>query len=142
MPQASPPVPVWLLKLTGAIASAFGAGLAALCVWALYRIVLVGAGASPGVFTFFLVVVPTAVFCLLVGFRLLFNRPNRHGSLLPLSGWLFLALLFSAVVVIGLVVVLRGELYAMSGSLLPAIAFASLSFRAYRAAKQSDAVAR
>jgi ATP-dependent Clp protease adaptor protein ClpS len=38
-----------------------------------------------------------AYFCSLVGYRLGFNRPNRHRSILPPSGWCVLGLLFVAV---------------------------------------------
>jgi len=41
-----------------------------------------------------LIFVSLSAFCGLVGYRLLFNRPNRNGSLLSPTGWMWLALCF------------------------------------------------
>ena len=117
-------------------------GLSALCGWAAYRIAAADTESTPFVAVFFGVVGPTAVFFLLVGYRLLFNRPNRYGSLLPPNGWLCLAFLFLACFAFVTILAVSASQYAFLSSAMPALAFAILSFRAFRSARERHAAAR
>ena len=83
-----------IARILGGTSLAFGVAAAILAVWAIDRqfairgIVQVSAVAAVVVF------LSISAFCCLVGYRLVFNRPNRNGSLLPSGGWIWLALCF------------------------------------------------
>jgi ATP-dependent Clp protease adapter protein ClpS len=83
-----------LARMVGGVSLAFGIAAAILMVWAIDRqfairgVVQISAAA---VILFFLSI---SAFCCLVGYRLLFNRPNRHGSVLSPTGWRVLSLSF------------------------------------------------
>jgi hypothetical protein len=53
------------------------------------------AGADWTVLAFISVLSLLSIFCLVVGYRLAFNRPNRYGSMLPPTAWAFLAGIFA-----------------------------------------------
>ena len=101
-----------IARVAGAILLVFGMGLATLAI----RIVWVQpdrAGApelSTVVITTVLVVI--AAFCLSVGYRLLFNRPNRYGSILSPVGWRLFAAFFVAVAVALATVSIGHDAYA------------------------------
>jgi ATP-dependent Clp protease adapter protein ClpS len=86
-----------IVRIVGGISLAFGIAAAILAVWAIDRqfairgIVQVSAAAAVVVF------LSISVFCCLTGFRLVFNRPNRHRSLQSVTGWKWLALCFGIV---------------------------------------------
>jgi len=83
-----------IARIIGGVSLAFGIASATLAAWAIDRqfairgVVQISAAAAV---LFFLSI---AAFCCLVGFRLLFNRPNRHGSILSPTGWKTLGLSF------------------------------------------------
>jgi ATP-dependent Clp protease adapter protein ClpS len=83
-----------IARIIGGVSLAFGIAAAVLAVWAIDRqfavrgIVQVSAAA---VIVVFLLI---AAFSCLVGYRLVFNRPNRHGSILSPLGWKTLGLSF------------------------------------------------
>jgi ATP-dependent Clp protease adapter protein ClpS len=84
----------FLARIIGGVSLAFGLAAGILGVWAIDRqfairgVVQISAAA---VIVVFLLI---AAFCCLTGFRLVFNRPNRHGSVLSPTGWKTLAVCF------------------------------------------------
>lgn len=83
-----------IARILGGMSLAFGIAATVLAVWAIdrqfaVRGVVQVSGALAGV-VFLLI----AAFCVLVGYRLLFNRPNRNDLVLSRSGWALLALSF------------------------------------------------
>jgi hypothetical protein len=85
-----------MARVAGAALLAFGLGLAALAVWMVERRLSLSGGLEPGVAAVIAVFAALALFCLLAGYRLLFDRPNRYGSLLSPLGWRVLATFFFA----------------------------------------------
>jgi ATP-dependent Clp protease adapter protein ClpS len=86
-----------IARIIGGASLAFGIAAGTLAVWAIDRqfasrgVVEISAAAV-------IVVFPSiSAFCCLVGFRLAFNRPNRHGSVLSPLGWKLLGCSFSIV---------------------------------------------
>jgi ATP-dependent Clp protease adapter protein ClpS len=83
-----------IARIIGGVSLAFGVASAILAVWAVDRqfairgIVQISAAAAIVIF------LSISAFCCLVGYRLVFNRPNRNGSVLSLAGWIWLALCF------------------------------------------------
>jgi len=81
-------------RIIGGVSLAFGIAAGILAVWAIDRqfairgIVQISAAVVIAVF------LSIAAFCCLVGYRLVFNRPNRHGSILSPTGWKALGLSF------------------------------------------------
>jgi ATP-dependent Clp protease adapter protein ClpS len=94
-----------IARIIGGVSLAFGIASAILAVWAVDRqfairgIVQISAAAAIVVF------LSISAFCCLVGYRLVFNRPNRNGSLLSPTGWRMLALYFC---IIGLTIAAIG----------------------------------
>jgi len=86
-----------IARIVGATSLAFGIASAILAVWAIDRQIairgVVQISAAAAVVIFLLI----SAFCGLVGYRLVFNRPNRHGSLVSVTGWKWLALCFGIV---------------------------------------------
>ncbi len=79
------------VKLAGAIMLGFGIGSAILAVWIIERHFALHKAGEIGKIVFVTLLVIVCTFCSLVGYRLLFNRPNRHGSTLSPSAWRMLA---------------------------------------------------
>jgi hypothetical protein len=92
--SAETPAPTSLVRLVGLVMSSFGVALAMFCMWAVYRLWILGRFDRP--FAWFLIggSATIAVFCLLVGSRLFFMRTNRYGSLLTPRGWRILGSVF------------------------------------------------
>jgi ATP-dependent Clp protease adapter protein ClpS len=94
-----------IARIIGGVSLAFGIASAILAVWAIDRQIairgVVQISAAAAVFVFLSI----SAFCCLVGYRLLFNRPNRNGSLLSPTGWKMLALCFC---IIGLTIAAIG----------------------------------
>lgn len=83
-----------IARIIGGISFAFGIAAAILAVWAIDRQFAIGGvvqiSAAAAVIVFLLI----SAFCFLMGFRLVFNRPNRNGLLLSSNRWKWLALCF------------------------------------------------
>jgi succinate dehydrogenase/fumarate reductase cytochrome b subunit len=99
-------------RIAGAVLLASGILSAVLASWIVERqLEFHGALAlrsPPAVMVICFVLV--AAFCLMVGYRLLLNRPNRYGSLLSPTGWRLLASFFVALGVwLGAVAIPRGS---------------------------------
>lgn len=58
-----------------------------MAVWAIDRQFAIRGVVQVSAVVVIVVFLSIAAFCCLVGFRLAFNRPNRHGSILPPTGW-------------------------------------------------------
>jgi hypothetical protein len=87
-----------------------GVGFAALLVWLAYGLVILNRAPAYWVFLLLGVVALFTTFCLRVGWRFFFNRPNQFGSILSPLGWRILAGCFAVLTIVSLfelVVVLR-----------------------------------
>jgi ATP-dependent Clp protease adapter protein ClpS len=83
-----------IARIIGGVSLAFGIASAILAVWtidqqfAIRGTVQISAAAAIATF------LSISAFCCLVGYRLVFNRPNRNGSVLSRTEWTWLALCF------------------------------------------------
>ena len=96
------PVPAWVGRIAGVALLVLGVPLAALACLGVYRLLAFGflwlndvANLNPppspiGV----LILVLIAVFCCVVGTRLMLQRPNRYRSILPPGGWIAIGVAF------------------------------------------------
>lgn len=109
---------VLVARFAGGILLAFGLVLATLGFWSIERQMAVRHALRADAAAILLTFGSIAAFCSVVGFRLLFNRPNRHGSLLSTRGWMALAFVF---LIIGLTLAAlglgRGDYKSLLGSL-------------------------
>jgi ATP-dependent Clp protease adapter protein ClpS len=83
-----------IARIIGGVSLAFGIAAAVLAVWAVDRQFAIRGVVEVSAAAVIVVFLSIAAFCCLVGFRLAFNRPNRHGSVLPPTGWKTLGLSF------------------------------------------------
>ncbi len=126
-------------RLIGLVAGLIGIAAVALAGWASYKVYPLEHRA-PGlvVMGIFLVI---GVFFLLVGWRLLLNRPNRYGSILSPVGWRVLGSLF-AVVGIGLFAFFVGTmtlaLDTISTMAVAVIGSAIFSYWCFRSASRAS----
>lgn len=83
-----------LARIAGAVLFLFGIALAALSVWLVERQLTlhgtVAVDAQIGVLIFGII----SLFCIVVGYRLAFNHPNRYGSILSPTAWIVLGAMF------------------------------------------------
>ena len=93
-PAAETPAPSVLVRAAGLLMSCFGVALAMFVVWMVYRLWVLDRFGRLGVWLFLAGSVVSATFCLLIGSRLFFVRPNRYGSLLTPRGWRILGSVF------------------------------------------------
>jgi ATP-dependent Clp protease adapter protein ClpS len=84
-------------RIIGGVSLVFGISAAVLAVWAIDRQFSIRETVQLSAAAVIVVFVSISAFSSLVGFRLLFNRPNRNGSILSPSGWKMLALCFCIV---------------------------------------------
>jgi hypothetical protein len=74
-----------IARIVGGISLTFGIALAMLVILAVERQLAVHGKFDKSLVVILVVIVPfcsmISAFCALVGYRLLFNRPNRNGSL-------------------------------------------------------------
>jgi len=124
------PAPLWMARVAGVVLGGFGLGLSALSVFLIVRQLQLHGQLETGASVFLAILLPITWFCLSVGGRLTFSKPNRSGSILSPFGWLVLAVLFS-VIALGFTILLArsGELQLFSGIALAA-AFAVWCWRA------------
>jgi hypothetical protein len=81
------PAPSGLVRGVGLVMSAFGVALAMFVMWTIYRLWVFDRFDRLGAWLILGGSAIIATFCLLVGSRLFFVRPNRYGSLLTPRGW-------------------------------------------------------
>jgi ATP-dependent Clp protease adapter protein ClpS len=83
-----------IARIIGGVSLAFGIAAGILGVWAIDRQFAVRGVVQISAAAVIVVFLLIAGFCCLVGYRLVFNRPNRHGSILSPTGWKSLAFCF------------------------------------------------
>ena len=83
-----------LARVAGAVLLLFGVALGALGGVGVVRRIGSLAGVDWSAIIFIAVLGLLSTFCLVVGYRLALNRPNRYGSMLPPTAWAVLAGLF------------------------------------------------
>ena len=127
-------------RLIGLVAGTIGIAAMALAGWASFKVYPLEHRA-PGfvVIGAFLVI---GVFFLLVGWRLLLNRPNRYGSILSPAGWRLLGSLF-AVIGVGVFAFFVGTMTLTLDTILkvaaPVIGSAIFSYWCFRSARRARA---
>jgi hypothetical protein len=91
-PRMQEPVASWITRATGCVLFLFGVLITPISVLSLFRFFTESASYAHFwlVFVFSLI----AVFCLVVGGRMIANCPNAYGSLLSPVGWYILASFF------------------------------------------------
>jgi hypothetical protein len=94
----------WVVRVTGGILFLFGAFIAPFSIFPLFTSFIIPMPDEHFLLTFVFSLV--AIFCLVVGGRMIVNRPNTHGSLLSPVGWYVLATVF---LVLGAAVVFSGD---------------------------------
>jgi hypothetical protein len=85
-----------IIRITGSLLSLFGIGLAILCLWIIERQFALLGTVRLNALTLVLIFGLISFFCVVVGYRLTFNRPNKYGSILSPSSWIILGLVFGA----------------------------------------------
>jgi ATP-dependent Clp protease adapter protein ClpS len=124
----------FVVRIIGCVSLIFGIALAFLSSLALKRIFTVHQTFTIGAALPLIGCYLISVFCLFVGFRLSFNRPNRYGSSLTPTLWLLLAISFYGFGVISIVAAAsRGE-YQL---LLVAVGFGVLGFGSEKVGRAS-----
>jgi ATP-dependent Clp protease adapter protein ClpS len=107
-----------IARIVGGISLAFGIVLAMLVIFAVERQLAVHGDLDKSVVVIVAVCSMISAFCSLAGYRLLFNRPNRNGSLLSPAGWMALTASFLAVgAALTFVAVVRREYQSLAASI-------------------------
>lgn len=123
-----------LVRLSGGVHLILGVGLAGLCLFAVQRLFESGRLANPTN----LVIVGSgaliALFCVVVGYRLAFDRSNRYQSILPPLGWYALAVVFLVSAVAVSIVSLLDARYV---GVVSAALGAALAYRCLKAGRQA-----
>jgi len=100
----------------GVVLGVFGLGLLALSIFLIIRQLQHHGQLEADAIVFLAILLPIAWFCLSVGSRLTFSKPNRSGSILSPLGWLILVVLFAALALGFTVLLVRGgELQFFTG---------------------------
>jgi ATP-dependent Clp protease adapter protein ClpS len=86
-----------IARIIGGVSLAFGVAAAILTVWAIDRQFAIRGVVQISAAAVIVVYLSISAFCCLVGIRLVLNRPNRHGSILPPMGWKTLGVSFLVV---------------------------------------------
>ena len=126
------PVATWLARSVGAVLACIGALLCVLLIWAASRIAAQDRTIEPVVPIVGAAILFVALFCCIAGARLLLNKPNRHGSILPPLGWYAMAFASSASAVTITVTALRGGHFPEPIGLVCILSFAFWCYRAAR----------
>lgn len=130
-----------LARIAGGLLLPFGVFVLAFFLWGAGRIWSArGDLQSAAIITLVFSVV--GVFCTLVGYRLLFLRPNSYGSLLTPIGWFALAGLFGLTAAVLAVFVISSKQYESWYIPLGSAGFGYRSYRAGIAARRRGAAAR
>jgi hypothetical protein len=128
--SAEIPAPSSLVRVVGLVMSVFGVALALFGAWAVYRIWILDRFDRPFAWLLLGGSATTAAFCLLVGSRLFFVRPNRYGSLLTPRGWRILGSVFySTTGAMAVAAIVSGRYLLLLGCPIAA-GFGLLCFRA------------
>src|SRR5262245_47715125 len=92
--KAEGPVNRIYAKVVGGVMLWIGVAGLGLFVYFAYKLAVLGRTPAIGADVFMVVLAIVGVFCVYVGWRLFFNRPNRFGSILTPLGWRALCGLF------------------------------------------------
>ena len=85
-----------IARLAGAVLFGFGLALAGFCVFAVERLLTIDRAFDAKPYYVVCGIALIGFFCVLVGYRLALNRPNRYQSILPPLGWYALTACFIA----------------------------------------------
>jgi ATP-dependent Clp protease adapter protein ClpS len=127
-------VPSPLLKLVGAVMLAAGMLGAALAAWLIELRLPATRGDASGSISLTALLVAICAFCSLVGYRLLFNRPNRFGSLFSPFAWRLFAGFFCLMGVLMTIPSLRRGEY---GALVILPCFGALGYACLLASRRA-----
>jgi O-antigen/teichoic acid export membrane protein len=125
-----------LARLAGLVLLLFGIAVGALTGVGIERQLVYSGTIERSAVILLSVLVVVSAFCTFVGYRLVFNRPNRYGSLLSPNAWIVLAGVFATVGLLFTVLFFSHKL-GVSGFLAAAassFAFAVMCWRARAAA--------
>ena len=115
-PRLRPAHPL-AVRAAGAVLFAFGVGISALLLWFGFLLVTTPKRLDASGLWLISILSPIATFCLVVGIRMLANRPNAYGSVLSPVGWYVLASTFAVfAVVLASVTVVFGDLSVLGGT--------------------------
>jgi ATP-dependent Clp protease adapter protein ClpS len=107
-----------IARIVGGISLAFGIALPMLVILVVERQLAVHGEFDKSLVVMVPFCLVISAFCALVGYRLLFNRPNRNGSLLSPVGWMALAIFISAVgVALTSVAIVSGQYQLLAASI-------------------------
>ena len=129
-----------MARLVGIVSLSLGLALAALSLWMIERQLMLHGSLVKFALIFCIVAGLLAIFCILTGYRLLFNRPNSYGSLLPPPVWFVVAAFF---VLVGLALLAWALYQGLYTRIEPAAMFAFfgwLCWQAGQAAKRRRSV--
>ena len=126
-------VPTLIVRIVGIVLLMFGIALAILAILAVERQLTVNSTLMAGTLVPVIFCLISA-FCLVVGCRLLFNRPAANGSILSPLGWKVLAISFYAICVASVVAAASKGEYQF---LILAVGFGVLGYGSVKAARTS-----
>jgi len=127
----------WMARFVGMVSCLCGLGAIAILVRLGIAAFSVPHRLTAGALLFGAAIVLIAGFFLSVDYRLTFNRPNRYGSILGLTGWRGLGVFFAAIAaVLAVQAARRRELDALAYALVSAAASCWCWMRAFRIGRQ------
>lgn len=138
---APEPVPVpdtVLPRIVGVVLTMLGGGAAVLLIWMVFRLSRMHSELDRTALIVMAVIFAVAAFCLTLGYRLLLNRPSRHGSLLSARTWRVLSI---CCLILTLVEAVSAVLYRRPVALsfillLPSLMFAGWCWLAARSTQR------
>jgi tetratricopeptide (TPR) repeat protein len=130
-----------LARIAGAILALFGGGVGAGLLLLIYRLAMTPGDLDRTYLIVMVVFIGIAAFCLNLGYRLLLNRPNRHGSLLSPGAWRVMSIgfLVFTVMLAKMSIAHRGPGAPSVGVLWASLAFSVLCWMAARGSQRSRA---
>jgi hypothetical protein len=93
-PISSVPGGIWLQRVVGLLATIAGLAFAGLFAYITYKVLLRPAAVEVIDIGVLATLAAIAAFLLISGFRMLLNRPNRHGSAVSPIAWYITAAVF------------------------------------------------
>jgi ATP-dependent Clp protease adapter protein ClpS len=127
-------VHTFIVRVVGSVFLLFGIALAILAILAVERQLTVHGTLMTGAVVPAILICVISAFCLLVGCRLLFNRPTGSGSILTPRGWMVLAISFYSLGVASIAAAASKGEYQL---LIVAIGFGVLGYGSVQAGRTS-----
>jgi len=124
------------IKGVGLVVTVFGVGGFLLIAGMAYRLISTDKVLDTFGVVFILILLPIVLFCLSVGYRLTFNRPNKYGSLLSPKAWRVLGSIFLVVTLVFVVIAIKEDIYEV---IIGAINSAIFTVWCFKAAKSTEA---